>query len=406
MTDNTSIAPSAGETASALVFDGAVTALPTDPQCKVAMLPTLRPQNHASNILPLPNGDLLCVWFAGTQEGVSDISVNCSRLPAGSTQWTRPVQLSNDPDRSEQNPILFLAPDRVLWLIWTAQASGNQDTAVVRYRQSHDLGATWGEIGTLFGTPGTFVRQPPVVTASGKWLLPIFYCRTRPGEKWVGSYDISAVKLSDDQGKTWREVAVPGSTGSVHMNITPLADGSLLALYRSRWADAIYASRSLDDGETWSEPQPTELPNNNSSIQVTTLHNGHLALVYNAMSAAGATERRASLYDEIEDQNVHNDQSNVIADPSAAGQREAFWGAPRAPMTLAISPDGGRTWPWRRNLDVGDGYCMSNNSEQKINREFSYPSVKQSANGDLHVTYTYFRQAIKYVQVTEAWVQA
>ena len=49
---------------------------------------------------------------------------------------------------------------------------------------------------------------------------------------------------------------------------------------------------------------------------------------------------------------------------------------------------------------------MSNNSEQKINREFSYPSVKQSANGDLHVTYTYFRQAIKYVQVTEAWVQA
>ena len=174
----------------------------------------------------------------------------------------------------------------------------------------------------------------------------------------------------------------------------------------SRWADAIYASRSLDDGETWSEPQPTELPNNNSSIQVTTLHNGHLALVYNAMSAAGATERRASLYDEIEDQNVHNDRSNVIADPSAAGQREAFWGAPRAPMTLAISPDGGRTWPWRRNLDVGDGYCMSNNSEQKINREFSYPSVKQSANGDLHVTYTYFRQAIKYVQVTEAWVQA
>ena len=29
MTDNTSIAPSAGETASALVFDGTVTALPT-----------------------------------------------------------------------------------------------------------------------------------------------------------------------------------------------------------------------------------------------------------------------------------------------------------------------------------------------------------------------------------------
>lgn len=46
--------------------------------------------------------------------------------------------------------------------------------------------------------------------------------------------------------------------------------------------------------------QATELPNNNSSIQVTTLASGELALVYNAMSAA-AVERRASLYDEIDD---------------------------------------------------------------------------------------------------------
>lgn len=389
----------------ALIIDGAVAPAAGDAARLQAMLPTSRPQNHASNLLPLPNGDLLCVWFAGTQEGVADISILQSRLPAGSRQWTPAVQLSNDPDRSEQNPILFLAPSGVLWLIWTAQASGNQDTAVVRYRQSADLGLTWGEIGTLFSTPGTFVRQPPVVTSSGKWLLPIFYCRTRPGEKWVGNHDVSAVKISEDQGRTWREVAVPQSTGCVHMNIVPLPDGRLLALYRSRWADFIYASHSNDDGESWSAPQPTELPNNNSSIQVTALHDGQLALVYNAMSAAGATERRASLYDEIEDENRHNDQSNVLTDEVAV-EREAFWGAPRAPMTLALSPDGGRTWPWRRNLDEGDGYCMTNNSEKKLNREFSYPSITQSEDGALHVSYTYFRQAIKYVRVSEAWVKA
>ncbi len=61
-------------------------------------------------------------------------------------------------------------------------------------------------------------------------------------------------------------------------------------------------------------------------------------------------------------------------------------GAPRAPMTVAISADGGKSWPWR-NLDEGDGYCMTNNSE-KLNREFSYPSIKQSPDGTLHIAYT------------------
>jgi predicted neuraminidase len=384
--------------------DGVLAPHPDDAARHQAMLPTDRPQNHASNLLPLPDGDLLCVWFAGTQEGVADISIFISRLPAGGTRWTPAVQLSDDPDRSEQNPILFLADD-VLWLIWTAQASGNQDTAVVRYRQSIDLGRTWGDIGTLFSTPGTFVRQPPVVTASGRWLLPIYYCRTRAGEKWSGNHDVSAVKISEDRGRTWREVPVPESTGCVHMSIAPSADGTLLALYRSRWADAIHASRSDDDGETWSAPVPTELPNNNSSIQVTALANGDLALIFNASSAADATERRESLYDEIEDENRHDDASNVLTEAPAV-ERAAFWGAPRAPMTLAISADGGRTWPWRRNLDEGDGYCMTNNSEAKLNREFSYPSVKQSADGRLHMSYTYFRQAIKYVVADEAWAKA
>lgn len=57
-------------------------------------------------------------------------------------------------------------------------------------------------------------------------------------------------------------------------------------------------------------------------------------------------------------------------------------------MTVAISADGGESWPWLRNLDEGDGYCMTNNSEQKLNREFSYPSIKQGADGNLHIAYT------------------
>ncbi len=379
--------------------DGVLHSQGRDNAVMTAMLPSECPQNHAANILPLPDGSLMCVWFGGTQEGIADISVWGSRLAAGSDCWSDAVKLSCDPERSEQNPVLFLAPDNVLWLMWTAQISGNQDTAIVRYRQSQDMGKTWGDIATLLDKPGTFIRQPVTVLNNGNWLLPVFYCRTQPGEKWVGNDDISAVKISADNGKSWRDVEVPESLGCVHMNITPLADGTLVALFRSRWADNIYLSRSDDSGESWSAPEPTPLPNNNSSIQVTTLQDGKLALVFNYMSAAGAPERRASLYDEIDD----GDDSRK--EPTVTDGRTAFWGAPRAPMTVALSPDGGKTWPWQRNLDEGDGYCMTNNSQDKLNREFSYPSIKQGDDGQLHIAYTYFRQAIKYVRISPEWIQ-
>lgn len=379
---------------------GQIQVNPQDPEREDSYLPSECNQNHAANILPLPNGDLLCVWFGGTQEGIADISIYMSRLAKGENHWSPADKLSEDPTRSEQNPILFLAPDQTLWLIYTAQVSGNQDTAIVRYRQSQDMGHTWSPIATLLDKPGTFVRQPPVVLDNGDWLLPVFYCDVKPGEKWAGNYDTSGIKISSDQGKTWADHPIPDSLGCVHMNIVPLKNGQLMALYRSRWADNIYQSYSTDGGRHWTKPVATELPNNNSSIQATTLENGHIALVYNHMSRAGATERRLSLYDEIEDDGQTSQSKEIPIDSEA---KMAFWGAPRAPMSLAISTDNGKSWAYRRDLEVGDGYCMTNNSTDKRNREFSYPSIKQGTDGKLHIAFTYFRQAIKYVCVDESW---
>ncbi len=365
-------------------------------------------QNHAANLLPLENGDLLCVWFAGTQEGMSDIHIYMSRLNKGEQEWSEALRLSDDSTRSEQNPVLFPAPDGKLWLLYTAQKSGNQNTAIIRYRISEDNGYTWGAIETLFDTPGTFVRQPIIVLDNGEWLLPIWYCYTSPGEKWTGNKDVSAVKISKDEGKTWEEYEVANSLGCVHMNIEKLEDGRLLALFRSRWADSIYSSYSTDNGRTWSEPTPTELPNNNSSIQFTKLNNGHLALVFNNMNAENCTERRTSLYDEIEDEDDTSSASAALAieDEKKAEERSAFWGAPRAPMTIAISEDNGKSWPYMKNLEIGDGYAMTNNSKDKLNREYSYPTIKQTKDGKIHIAYTYFRQAIKYVSISEDWVKA
>lgn len=380
-----------------ITFDGTVKQI--DSHRVEAYLPSDCVQNHAANLLPLDNGDLLCVWFGGTQEGLSDIHIYMSRLKKGEKQWTKAVKVSDDPTRSEQNPILFHAPDGKLWLLYTAQTSGNQDTAIVRYRISEDGGYTWGPIYTLFDTPGTFIRQPLVVMDNGEWLLPVFYCRTSEGKKWTGDQDVSAVKISKDQGKTWEEYEVPNSLGCVHMNVDTLENGTLLALFRSRWADHIYSSYSTDYGRTWSEPVPTELPNNNSSIQFTKLNNGHLALVYNHMNAENCTERRTSLYDEIED------DSGADVYENTEGGQTAFWGAPRAPMTIAISEDDGKTWPHMKNIEVGDGYAMTNNSKDKLNREYSYPTIKQTPDGQIHVAFTYFRQTIKYVSISEEWVK-
>jgi predicted neuraminidase len=395
--------------AGTLSLDGVVRPRADDPARRDAYLPTSTAQVHAANLMTLGNGDLGCVWFGGTQEGVPDISVWFSRLATGSDTWSAPVQLSDDPTRSEQNPVLFSTPSGELWLLYTAQHAGDQDSAEVRYRVSPDDGATWGPVRTLFPATdrgGVFVRQPVTVLPSGRWLLPVFHCVTVPGQRWVGDEDTSAVMVSDDAGASWREVEVPDSTGCVHMSIVPAGD-RLAAFFRSRWADAVYRTWSDDDGETWAAPVPTELPNNNSSIQVTALADRRLAMVLNPTRAGAGTARRLSLYDEIDDEGLADTQG--VVEPVPAGEddrRRAFWGTPRAPMTLAVSADGGRTWPVRRDLETGDGYCLTNNSRDGSNRELSYPSVHQTADGRLHVAFTYHRRAIEHVVVDPSWVDA
>ncbi|MFJ2618341.1 exo-alpha-sialidase [Glutamicibacter sp. NPDC087344] len=398
-------------TFSTITTDGQVQ---QDGSLAYAYLPAPTVQSHAANLMTLGNGDLGCVWFGGTQEGVADISIYFSTLQRdGHGQWAETwspaQQLSFDGTRSEQNPILFVNGAQ-LWLLYTSQHAGNQDTSQVCRRISEDHGRSWSEPEILFAATehgGVFVRQPPLRVGE-KLLVPVFRCATVPGQKWVGDEDDSALMVSTDNGVTWSEQLVPGSIGCVHMNVAALSDGSLLALYRSRWADWIYESRSTDGGANWSVPAPTELPNNNSSIQFTAMADGRLALIYNHSQATAQTERRLSLYDEIDDEGLDGSVDGpVVFEPVPTADSEtkkAFWGTPRAPLTVAISSDQGASWPVRRNLEVGDGYCLSNNSREGLNREFSYPSIHQGQDGSLHLAYTYFRQAIKYVRVDPAWV--
>ncbi|WP_438750293.1 sialidase family protein [Pararhizobium sp. O133] len=362
-----------------------------------AFLPSPCVQNHAANLAFLPDGTLTCVWFGGTMEGMGDISIYMSRLLPGSDTWSAPEKMSDDPAKSEQNPLIFTAPDGKIWLIFTSQTSGNQDGAVVKRRISKDGGLTFGPVDILCDSPGTFVRQPVVVNGAGVWLLPVFRCIGAPGQRWTGDVDTAAVLVSRDAGVSWQMVDVPDSIGAVHMNIVPQGDGRMVALFRNRFATQILRSVSDDDGMTWSAPEPTLLPNNNSSIQATALSDGRIAVIYNHSNCLTSSDRRHSLYDEIEAEESPPAPEVVATERNDA--RKAIWGVPRAPMSLVFSADGARSFTDPVDLETGDGYCLTNNSKDALNREYSYPSIVEGADGALHIAYTYYRRAIKYVRL-------
>lgn len=369
-----------------------------------AMLASPMIQNHASFLHMTDEGALICTWFGGTLEGKSDISIFASVLPEGSDQWGEPQRLSFDPDHSEQNPVLFAAPDGKLILFHTSQPSGNQDECRIRLaeisRDACDPTKLTASEGQYLDLPrGCFVRAPLVVRDDGAWLLPIFRCIQRPGQKWNGSHDRAAVGISEDGGKTWRLEDIDQSTGCVHMSPVLIGENKLAAVFRRRQADSVYRTESGDGGRTWSAPQATDVPNNNSSIAAIRLQDGRIAMICNPTNAEMSADRRASLYDELGEEDDRPD-----ANPD--GGCVPIWGVPRAPVSVCISADGARSFSQRIVIENGPGTCMSNNSIDGHNKEMSYPWLLEGPDGSLHIAYTYYRRAIKYVRLAPGWANA
>jgi predicted neuraminidase len=340
----------------------------TLPGAQSAILPTLFATSHASELILLRNGDVLCFWFSGSHEGDSNVAIVMSSLPKGSLTWQTPVLVDQEPGKSYQNPVPIEAPDGTLRLLHTSQSAGQgQADAQVLEVDSRDGGCTWSRHTVIFSQPGSFIRQPPVLGDRGQLILPMYYS-TSSGIVNGADTNYSTVKIAAPHSSTWTECRVPHSEGLVQMSIVKLTPRRFVAFFRSRFADRIFRSTSTN-GCDWSAPVATQLPNNNASIQAARLADGRLVIVFN--NASG------------------HHPGHILQ----TGKR--------SPLSIAISADAGLTWTAVRDLEAGDPNSPNAVTEAD---EYSYPSVLQLPNGNILVTYTYRRQAIKSVLVPETWI--
>ena len=168
------------------------------------------------------------------------------------------------------------------------------------------------------------------------------------------------MKLSHDH-VNWKGYPVDKSNYLVQPSVVrPVPQRQYLrAFFRDRRAQHIYSATSNDEGYSWTVPEKTTLPNNNAAIQASMLSSGNMAIVFNPLTKG------------------------------------------RNKIRIAISKDGGFTWPYYRDLEDKE---LSSDSGSSV--EYSYPSLLQTSDGYIHISYTYNRDTIKYVRIKETWVYA
>ena len=202
---------------------------------------------------------------------------------------------------------------------------------------STDEGASWSEPKLVTDAPGYFVlnNDRVIQTATGRLIVPLGYHRSRSNQDDTTAWDGHAITLwcySDDEGATWKEsstwwgLPVPSGSGLQEPGLVQLADGSLFSWTRTDVGTA-YSFRSQDNGLTWSPPEPTELKSPNSPASIKRLpHSSTLMVVY-------------------------NDHSGRFPFPPKR----------RAPLVVAFSTDGAKTWKKHQVLesDLGGWYCYT-----------------------------------------------
>ena len=278
---------------------------------------------------------LVAAWFGGTGEGKPDVGIWIARKTGA--QWSAPTQVA---DGAQPDGTRHPCWNPVLFL-------PSRGPLLLFYKVGPSPRAWWGETRTSTDNGRTWsaaVKLPPGI------LGPI---RAKPVELPDGS--LLAGSSTEDAGwvvhmerfaaDAWRRSGPlndPSEFGAIQPTILVHSKTRLQILCRSRQG-VITQAWSEDGGETWGRMTATSLPNPSAGIDALRLRDGRFLLVYN---------------------------------PSATG---------RDKLEIVVSPDG-KAWRQAVVLENAPG-------------EYSYPAMIQSADGLVHVTYTWRRERIKHVVV-------
>lgn len=313
---------------------------------------------HASNVCYLSNGTIMVVWFAGSKEGAADISI-WGAIRKDET-WSEPKIIANENEVAHWNPVLFQKDNKELVLFYKVGDTIATWKTMVKY--SNDCGETWSNEREL--VPGDVggrgpVRNKVIQLSNGR----ILAAASSEDSTWRSFADIS-----DDNGFTWKKSndiyanLNENRETSKNMHEIPVSEQSYIGrgvIQPTIWGDDkgvhmlmrssegyLYRSDSIDNGEVFCPAYKTNIPNNNSGIDVIRHNDNNLYLVYNPVGIN--------------------------------------WGK-RSPLCLACSKDNGVTFTDILVLEDGEG-------------EFSYPSII-SVEGVLYLTYTFDRKNIAFWRI-------
>jgi predicted neuraminidase len=358
----------------------------------------LQPKHvHSSSIVECPNGDLLVCWFHGSGERTADdVVVQGSRLKKGSTQWEDLFLMADTPGFPDCNPILFVDKKERLRIFWISVLAHRWEQSILKYRiatdyqqtgaprwewqdnlllkpgnafartveqgfKKHGEESVWAEFAPAYEDMivkaskdmakrqlGWMPRTHVTILKSGRYLLPLY----------SDGYCLGLAAISDDHGDTWRASLPMVGPGLNQPSIVQKQDGTLVAYMRNEGIKPmrVLKSISVDEGETWSFAEFTDIPNPAASVEVIALHDGSWVMVYND------TERG------------------------------------RHSLAAALSQDEGQTWQWKRHIALAD----------PKEKSFSYPSVIQVQDDRIHITYSYAagpERTIKHVVLNQEWIQ-
>ena len=316
------------------------------------------PSCHASTIVETAPGELVAAWFGGSDEGEKDVAICVSRHDSAGWSEPRIVIEGTQADGSRHpcwNPVLFVGSalasqgNPVAPLFLYAKVGPSPSTWWGVVCESTDGGRTWGELRRLEGDAVGPVKNKPLVRRDGSviagassedngWRVH-FEHSTDGGRTFVRTGAVHAAPDTKGSG------GAAGLVSAIQPSLLELGGEKLLAVGRTKQG-RIFEIESADAGKTWGELRLGTLPNPNAGTDAVTLFDGRHLLVYN-----------------------HTDKG-------------------RSPLNVAISRDG-RSWQTVVALETKPG-------------EFSYPAVIQSADGLVHITYTWNREAIARVVLDPA----